>query len=395
MIEPREASPPKTFAIYYIPIKQIWVGNEWKVVEVNKRIAIFTLLLITSILLGSIIPVKHSVERETLDKPHRYHQNSQTSENPPFEPPALNVSTLDSGSIWVNGQEIFWRYFSPNTSIIQPLNFGFSFEIWWKIPDVGIEVVVDLSENEGESNATRNYETLGNYEEVLQMPEGDFIQYAIWMNTTYFFANETWASFGNAFIDDESLNLTVGIQHDTYFPIFEFTILRETDGPSIQIIHPSYDASENKLVLNLSNFSFQIIVTGLSDIVSVTLIATFVNQTTSEPDEMIFWKSENITNGEPSRLFVPSLITEKIIPEGTGTMDIDIGFTIIASLVVVDGYGYVTSKSLTIYIEMPYSNTTTTTTPTDGDWGTMIPIVGSVSIVGVTVILLGIRRMRK
>ena len=93
-----------------------------------------------------------------MDRPLRNYQKSQSAENPLFEPPASNVSTLDSGSIWVNGQEIFWRYFFPNTSIIQPLNFRFSFEIWWKIPDVGIEIVVDLSENEGESRAAIVFE---------------------------------------------------------------------------------------------------------------------------------------------------------------------------------------------------------------------------------------------
>jgi hypothetical protein len=110
---------------------------------------------------------------------------------------------------------------------------------------------------------------------------------------------------------------------------------------------------------------------------------------------MVLWGSEDIENDVPSGLYVPSLITEKILPQNTGTLDIDIGFPIIASLVVVDGYGFVTSKSLTIYIEMPYSNTTTTSTSTTIDWETMLPIVGSVSIVGVSVTLLGIRRMRK
>lgn len=349
-------------------------------------------MLIMGLILGSIIPLIHSIEIGTLDRPLSNYQKSQSAENPPFKPPASNASTLDSGSIWVNGQEIFWRYFFPNTSIIQPMNFAFSFEIWWKIPDVGIEIVVDLSESEGESNSTHNYGTTGNYEEVLKMPEGDFIQYAIWMNTTYFFANETWASFGNEFIDDESLNLTVGIRHDTYFPIFEYTILRDTDGPTIQIIHPNFDASENKLVLNSSDINFQIIVTSLSDIVSVTLIATFINQTTFEPDEMIFWKSENITVGEPSRLYVPSLITERIIPENTGTMDIDIGFEILANLVAVDGYGYVTSKSMTIYIEIPYSNTTTTTTQTTGVDAPLPVVLGVVSIIGIAVIYVVIRR---
>ena len=227
------------------------------------------------------------------------------------------------------------------------------------------------------------------------MPEGDFIQYAIWMNTTYFFANETWASFGNEFIDDESLNLTVGIQHDTYFPIFEYTISRDTGGPLIQIIHPNYDASKSQLVLNSTDINFQIIVTSLSDIVSVSFTATYVNRTTLEHEDMILWKSENVTNGEPSRLYVPGLITEKILPENTGTLDIDTLGPIFTSFGVVDGVGFVTSKSVTIYIEMPYSNTTTTSTSTTIDWETMLPIVGSVSIVGVIVILLGIRRMRK
>jgi hypothetical protein len=304
---------------------------------------------------------------------------------------------LDSGSIWVNGQEIFWRYFSPNTSIIQPLNFRFSFEIWWKTPDVGIEIVVVLSENEGESNSTHNYETLGNYEEVLEMPDGDFIQYAIWMNTTYFFANETWASFGNEFIDEESLNLTVGIQHDTYFPIFEYTILRDTVGPTIQVIHPNYDESENKLVLDWSNTSFQILITGLRYIKSLTFIVTFLNQTTLELDDIIIWHvgDMEVEGDESGKAFVPSVLSEMLYPpDGGGLMDIDTDHPIPASLVVVDGYGYVTSKSVSIFLEIPDPTTTPTTPSTTIDWETMIPIVGSVSIVGV-VVLLGIRRIRK
>ncbi|MHA2152568.1 MAG: hypothetical protein ACXAAQ_11345, partial [Candidatus Thorarchaeota archaeon] len=62
---------------------------------------------------------------------------------------------------------------------------------------------------------------------------------------------------------------------------------------------------------------------------------------------------------------------------------------------VVDGYGYVTSKSMSIFFETPVSNTTTTTSSTTLDWETLLPIVGSVSIVSVAVLLIGTRRMRK
>lgn len=350
-------------------------------------------MLIVSFMMGCIIPIMQSIDRATSDGPLNDYQSSQTSENPPFEAPASNASTLDSGSNWVNGQEIFWRYFFPNTSVIQPKNFRFSFEIWWKTPDVGIEIVVDLSENEGESNATRSYETLATYEEVLDMPDGDFIQYAIWMNTTYFFANETWASFGNEFIDEESLNLTVGIRHDTYFPLFEYTILRDTVGPSLEIIHPNYNESTSQLVLNWSDTSFQIIVTGLKYIESVTLIATFLNQTTFELDEMIFWTSEDIESGESGAAYIPPLIVEKYV-SNSGVADIDTENPIASYFRVIDSLGYETRKRLDIIIDMPYSTTPTTTPSTTGDWDTMI-IVGSVSIVGVTAVLIGIRRMRK
>ncbi|MHA2426207.1 MAG: hypothetical protein ACXAEF_15570 [Candidatus Thorarchaeota archaeon] len=230
----------------------------------NTTRSTFAMILTVCIVFGSIIPLMRLIEEEPFNCPPHDYQKSQTSEYPPFIPPASNASTSDNGSVWVNGQEISWRYFFPNTSVIQPKNFRFSFEIWWKTPDPGIMVVVDLSENEGLSNSTHSYETLVPYEEVLEMPDGDFIHYAIWMNTTYFFANETWASFGNEFIDEESLNLTVGIQHDTYFSLFEYTILRDTNGPLIQIIHPNYDESENKLTLDWSNTSFEISITSLS-----------------------------------------------------------------------------------------------------------------------------------
>jgi hypothetical protein len=66
-----------------------------------------------------------------------------------------------------------------------------------------------------------------------------------------------------------------------------------------------------------------------------------------------------------------------------------------AGLYVVDGYGYVTSKSMSIFFETPISNTTTTTTPTDGDWNLMWTIIGLTSMGGLAIVLLGIMRMRK
>ncbi len=351
-------------------------------------------MLIMSFVLGSIIPLIHSLERNAFASPLDDFPRSQTAENPPFDPPASNASVLDSGSIWVNGQKVSWRYFFPNTSVIQPRNFGFSFEIWWKNPDPGIVVVANLSENEGASSSEETYETLGSYEKVLKTPEGDFIQYAIWMNTTYFFANETWASFGNESIDVESLNLTVGIQHDTYFPIFEFSILRDSGGPSLQIIHPNYDKEKSELVLDWFDGSFEIIVTDLSEIVSVTLTATFVNQTTFELDEMILWGIPDVPNGESIGIYVPSLITTKVLSQNTGLVDIDTA-SIPSYFIVVDAFGYETRKRLTIIITNIPDLNTTTTTPTSGDWETMILVAGSVSVVGVTIALLGIRRIRE
>lgn len=367
--------------------------STWKVVDMNKGKSILTLTLIICFVLGNVAPLIHSAG-EIMGRSPREFQKSQTSEYPPFEPPAANASRLDNGSVWVNGQEIFWRYFFPNTSTIQPLNFRFSFEIWWKTPDPGIVVVVELSENEGESNSTHSYGTLGTHEKILEMPDGDFIHYAIWGNTTYFFANETWASFGNEFIDEESLNLTVGIQHDIYFPIFEYTILRETSGPSIEIIHPNYDESENTLILDWDDTSFQVVITGLNYVDSLTFLVTYVNLTTFEPDEMIIWDIEDLQVDGSGAYLVPSLITEKLTdPEGGGLMDVDTENQITGSLIIVDGYGYETSKSMNIFLE--YSNTTTTTTPTDGDWNLVWPIIGLTSIGGLAIVLLGIRRLRK
>jgi hypothetical protein len=348
-------------------------------------------------MLGSVAPLMDSSDPVYFPSPSEEFQESQTSEYPPFEPPAANVSKLDNGSVWVNGQEIFWRYFYPNTSTIQPKNFRFSFEIWWKTPDPGILIVVDLSENEGESNSTKNYGTLLPYEEVLEMPDGDFIHYAIWMNTTYFFENETWASFGNEFIDEESFNLTVGIQHDTYFPIFEYTILRDISGPSIEIVHPNYNESENTLILSWDNTSFQVIITALNYIDSFTFLVTFVNLTTSEPDEMIIWDIEDLVIYGSGAIAVPSLITEKFRQPGGiegGIMDVDTENPITGLLLVVDVYGHVTSKAMSIILEMPPSITTTTTTPTDGEWGSSLPVVGTFSV-SVAVLYIGIRRTRK
>ncbi|MFW9838875.1 MAG: hypothetical protein ACFFE7_15265, partial [Candidatus Thorarchaeota archaeon] len=281
---------------------------------------LLSLILVMSLALGNIEAVMLLPETYGL----RYnHQESQTSEHPPFQPPALNASKQDSGSIFINGQEIFWSYFSPNTSIIQPRDFGFSFEIWWNNPDPNISIVVELSDNEGGANSTETFETLGSYEKVLETQEGDFIQYAIWMNTTYFFANETWSTFGNESIDVEDLNLTVGIQHFTYFPIFEYSILRDSGGPTLQIIHPTYDEIRSEIVLDSFNISFDIVVTDLSKIEYAALVATFVNQTTFEPDEMVMWGTGNIENGTGQKVYVPSLITEKIVIDSGGMLDID------------------------------------------------------------------------
>ena len=278
--------------------------------------------------------------------------------------------------------------------MIQPKNFRFSFEIWWKTPDPGIVVVIDLSENEGESNSTHYYGTLVPYEKILEAPDGEFIHYAVWMNTTYFFANETWGSFGNEFIDEESLNLTVGIQHDTYFPIFEFTILRDTSGPSIEIIHPNYDESENTLTLDWEDTSFQIAITGLNYVESVTFLITYVNLTTFEPDEMMIWNIEDLEFDGTGILAIPALITEKLTQGDVdgGLMDVDTENPISGSLIVVDAYGYETRKRVDIILDMP--NSTTTPTTTTIDWVTLAPIIGSVSIVGVAAILLGVRRRR-
>ncbi|MFW9815018.1 MAG: hypothetical protein ACFFEW_03795, partial [Candidatus Thorarchaeota archaeon] len=217
--------------------------------DVSKQVFVLSLV----ILLGSLPQIIHTIDGEIFQGPRNDYLISQTSEYPPFEPPAYNANTLESGSLFINGQEIFWRYFYPNTTEMQPKNFRFSFEIWWETPDPDIVIVVDLSENEGEANSTSYFETLMPYEKILETPEGDFIHYAVWMNSTYFFMNETWASFGNEFIDEGSLNLTVGIQHFTYFPIYEYTINRDIIGPIIKIIHPNYDELENKLLLDWSN----------------------------------------------------------------------------------------------------------------------------------------------
>ncbi|MFW9810087.1 MAG: hypothetical protein ACFFE6_11985 [Candidatus Thorarchaeota archaeon] len=360
----------------------------------NKRVFALTLV----ILLGSLLPIIHAIDGEISEGPRDDTLISQTSEYPPFEPPAYNASTINSGSVMINGQEIFWRYFYPNTSIMQPKNFRFSFEIWWENPDPNIVIVVDLSENEGESNSTSYYETILPYEKILETPEGEFIHYALWMNSTYFFMNETWASFGNEYIDEEILNLTVGIQHSTYFPIFEYTITRDTIGPIMKIIHPNYDELENKLILDWSNTSFQIEITGLSYIRYVKVVVSFLNQTTAEYDDIIIWPiGLELDEGvEPinGRYYVPSLITEKVYPDASGPADIDTDNPFPTSLVVLDGYGLVTSKSVSIFLETPYSNTTTTTASTTIDWGTLIPIAGSVSIVGVVVIL-GFWKLKK
>ncbi len=347
-------------------------------------------------MLGSSIPIMNSGRYSPITEHDNSYQNSQTSEYPPFESPAADASTLDSGSIFIDGQEIFWRYFHPNTTEIQPLNFRFSFEIWWENPDPDITVVIDLSENIGDANETHNYETLYPYEEILETQEGEFIHYTVWSNSTYFFANETWSSFGNEFIDEESLNLTVGIQHVTYFSIFEYTITRDSSGPSIQIIHPNYNELDSKLILEWTNTSFQIKIIGLKYIRYVALIGPSLNHTTLEYDEITYWTLEDLEQDERTGIYYcPSLITEKYTG-GDGIADIDTEPpTFSANLVVADGYGYETVKLFDISLVEPFSNTTNTSTTTTGFSLTQDQIILAGTAIGLVLVAIGIKVRRK
>jgi hypothetical protein len=344
-------------------------------------------------MVGAIAPFVIPADSDFLGKLKNKYQNSQTSEYPPFEAPHANASSFDSGSIFIEGEEIFWRYFFPNTTALQPKNFRFSFEIWWANPDPNIVVIVDLSENEGDANETHNYETLYPYEEILETQGGEFIHYAIWLNSTYYFANETWASFGNEFIDEESLNLTVGIQHITYFPLFEYTITRDTSGPSIQIIHPNYNEFDNKLILEWTNTSFQIKITGLKHIRYVALMAPSLNHTTLEYDEITYWSLEDLVQDERTGIYYcPSLITEKYTGGG-GIVDIEIDPpTFSANLVVADRYGYETVKLFDISLVEPYTNTTTTTNT--GFSITQNQIILAGTVIGLVFVFIGIGKIR-
>ncbi|MHA2146990.1 MAG: hypothetical protein ACXAB0_16205, partial [Candidatus Thorarchaeota archaeon] len=64
-----------------------------------------TLTLIMCFVLGNVATLIRSAGGILGRSPSEF-QKSQTSEYPPFEPPAANVSKLDNGSVWVNGQEI-------------------------------------------------------------------------------------------------------------------------------------------------------------------------------------------------------------------------------------------------------------------------------------------------
>jgi hypothetical protein len=83
---------------------------------------------------------------------------------------------------------------------------------------------------------------------------------------------------------------------------------------------------------------------------------------------MIIWNPDDLPVDGTGRYYVPSLITEKIYPDAGGLVDIDTDHPMPAGLYVVDGYGYVTSKSMSIFFETPVSNTTTTTSSTTLDW---------------------------
>lgn len=355
----------------------------------RKRIVIFTTLLLLSLVLGNYTPIDQEFPESRIIES----KTIVSADNPPFEAPPSNANVMDNGSLWVNGQEMFWRYFFPNTTATQPLNFGFSFEIWWKNPDPGIIVMFNLTEIEGDSSIEPHYGTVDNHEKVIQTPEGDFIQYAIWSNSTYFFANETWASLGNTDIDEANLNLSFVIQHDTYFPVFEYSIHRDTEGPSIQIIHPNYNELKHELTLNESVIEFEINVTDESDIESVILFGYYLNQTTEEIDEMILWEDYSVENGEDEILYCPPLITEKYVSEA-GLADIDY-YSILSAFVLLDSFGQETREHLTIIVNIQNTNSTNTTTTTTLTTGLDAPlpvVVGVASIIGIAVIYVIIKK---
>jgi hypothetical protein len=314
-------------------------------------------------------------------------------DNPPFEPPSENASVIDNGSLLVNGQEMFWRFFCPNTTNIQPMNFGFSFEIWWKTPNVGISVVFNLTETDGESSIEKEYSTVDSHEEIIENSGGEFVQYSIWSNTTYFFVNETWASLGDESIDSRNLNLSLGIRHDTFFPVFEYSILRDTSGPSIQIIHPNYNSLKKELRINDSSISFEIYTNDSSGIDSITLIGHFLNQTTEEPDSMILWERGYEYNETVNGIvLIPPLIVEKYVSSngsGGGIADLDY-YSILSEIVVLDSFGQETRDFLTIIIDNPFVNTTTTT-GTDSLFTPPL-VLGTLSVVGIVVVVAWIKK---
>lgn len=345
------------------------------------RIVIIVALLILSLATTSFnsMNVNKSID----------HSVSLSADYPSFKPPSTNASIMDNGSLWVNGQEMFWRFFFPNSSNVQPLNFRFSFEIWWKNPNIGISVVFNLTEVDGTSSIEKEYSTVDSHEEIIQNSEGEFVQYSIWSNTTYFFVNETWASLGDATIDDANLNLSLGIRHDTFFPVFEYSIHRDTSGPSIQIIHPNYNELKKELHVNESSISFEINVTDESGIDSVFLIGHFLNQTTEEPDSMILWESmHEINETVNGYVLIPPLIVEKYV-SNSGVADFD-EYSIPSEFVLLDSFGQETRDRLTIIISNLIANTTTTT-GTD-PWFTSPVVLGTLSVVGIVAVFVWIKR---
>ncbi len=341
-------------------------------------ISLFIFGLVLGILSPNMIIIRPEDKVEIIDN----HSSIISDEYPPFESPPSNASTTASGSIQIDGTNIHWRYFFPNTSILQPPNVEFSFDLWWEHQKEDHVISFGLSEGEGGSSVIQNYGMQNTNEKAELTPDHEFVKYIIWSNSTYFFVNHSWSLLGNPLINEECLFFSLGIISDTYHPILNYTIIRDFLSPIIdRIVHPGFNISENALYLNWTSMVFHFNATDRSNITSASLIATYVNQSTHISEEMILWNSSEIANGELTEVVIRQDIVEEYMDK-SGYSESD-PQSISTKLILTDKYELTTTYELTLYIDRPDNITTTTTESIL--LNNLIQILGIVSFVGITI----------
>ncbi len=349
---------------------------------INALLILLNVVVLLTPFVSTIDPIKENTNSTDVELSNDY---------PTFVAPSANTSTLENGTIRLSGTDIHWRLFTPNSSILyQDPNFWMSFDVWWESLEETHAVSIELAEVGDSSSYHLHIGTAATITEVILDSEHNFLQYSEWFNGTYYYINKTRNMFSdNPFIDSETLNLTVSVWDFNYHRLFSHVILVDNKAPVPQIIHQNYNGTSNELQMDWNSTSYQVNITDRNQIHFGGLIALYTNMSTSEEEQLVLWESYDIQNGEITEIIIPNeLIEQYMVASGSTAQDplqIDTEFLLIDNFLNFHRY------ELSIYIDRPNA----TTSPTTETLDPMIPIVGAISIVGLAVIVIVIKRVRK